>query len=269
MQVKNYLKFLARRVVRGRAGVLRDGAFTVPDWDVYRMDLRDPFARLESQSTEERVVSEALVALNATGILATSRYDHAGYCAMRDAVRDTFDIPWTAISPRVQRLIYAINAIHQPAVMVAAGVFCGNTFISNAGAAVGPGAVYSARALIGLEINPEEAARAQANVRRIDGTGVARIVAEDAVGFCAAFADPIHLLYLDADGDRARGKGIYLEIAEAAWDKMPPGSLLLAHNSVNSAIAMRDYFAFVRDHSNCRASLNVVLDEEGLEISIK
>ena len=36
-------------------------------------------------------------------------------------------------------------------------MFCGNTFISNAGAAVGPGAVYEATALVGLEIDPRKA----------------------------------------------------------------------------------------------------------------
>jgi hypothetical protein len=37
--------------------------------------------------------------------------------------------------------------------MIAAGIFCGNTFISNAGAAVGPGACYTARELVGLEVS--------------------------------------------------------------------------------------------------------------------
>jgi len=46
---------------------------------------------------------------------------------------EQFEVPWTAISPRVQRLIWAINAIRRPANMIAAGVFCGNTFIFNAG----------------------------------------------------------------------------------------------------------------------------------------
>ena len=96
---------------------------------------------------------------------AHTEYDHARMLAHRQAVRDLFDIPWTAITPRMQRLIYAINAIVQPENMIAAGVFCGNTFISNAGAAVGPGACYTAKQLIGVEIRPEEAERAERNVR--------------------------------------------------------------------------------------------------------
>ncbi len=120
--------------------------------------------------------------------------------AHRRAVCELFDIPWTAITPRMQRLLYAINAIVQPQQMIAAGVFCGNTFISNAGAVVGPGACYQAAQLLGVEIVPEEAARAECNVRRIDPTGIARILAADAVPMVAEFSAPIQPLYLDADG---------------------------------------------------------------------
>ena len=84
--------------------------------------------------------------------------------------------------------------------MLAAGVFCGNTFISNAGAAVGPGACYQAKDLVGVEIKPPEAERAERNVRLIDPTGVARVLAADAIDVARDFAGDINLLYLDADG---------------------------------------------------------------------
>ncbi|EXI78870.1 MAG: putative O-methyltransferase [Candidatus Accumulibacter appositus] len=269
MDVLSYARYLARRAVRGSYGSMVGREFQAPDWDIYRMDVKRPFEAIEHPEREIRMVDSALHALQQAGIIGDTRYDHAGYAAMREAVKREFDIPWTAISPRVQRLIYAINAIHRPAVMIAAGVFCGNTFISNAGAAVGPGAGYAARALIGIEIDPEEAQRAERNVRRIDRTQVARIVADDAVEFCATWSDRIDLLYLDADGDRGRGKSIYREILDTAWDKLPAGALMLAHNSVNSATAMRDYLEFVRNPANCGASINLVLDWEGLEVSRK
>jgi hypothetical protein len=50
---------------------------------------------------------------------------------------------------------------------------------------------------------------------------------------------------------------------------MAPGSLLLAHNSINAAEALKDYLAWVRDDRHCRASVNMYLDGEGLEVSIK
>lgn len=269
MDAMKYFRYAGRCLVRGRAGQLIDGEFQVPDWDVYKMDIHRPFEAIESTGKEVRIVGEALSSLVAAGILSSTGYDLMKYQAMRDAVCDVFEIPWTAITPRMQRLIYAINAIRQPAVMIAAGVFCGDTFISNAGAAVGPGAVYAARALIGLEINPAEAERAERNIRRIDHSGLARVEARDAVAFCDSWNDEIDLLYLDADGDGGRGKAIYLDITQKAWAKMPSGALLLAHNSINSAREMKNYLAFVRDRAHCRASVNVVLDSEGLEVSIK
>ena len=239
------------------------------DWETYRMNYGDPHRVLEPLEAEIAVVDEALKLLQEVGILPHASYDHGKMLAHREAVRDLFEIPWTGITPRMQRLLYGINAIVQPQNMIAAGVFCGNTFISNAGAAVGPGACYTARKLIGVEIRPEEARRAERNVRRIDPTGVARIVAADAVGFVREFPDPVSLLYLDADGDKGRGKGIYLDILLAGYDRLAAGSLVLAHNSVNCSAALGEYLDFVRDPAHFSASVNVVVDGEGLEVSAR
>jgi len=239
------------------------------DVDSYRMEYGDPHRQLEPTDREIAVVDEAIAALQQAGVLPHTRYDHEKMLVHRRAVAELFEIPWTAITPRMGRLIYAINAIIQPPNMIAAGVFCGNTFICNAGAAVGPGACYTARELIGVEIKPAEAQRAERNVRRIDPTGVARVVAADAVDFVAAFAEAIHLLYLDADGDEKRGKGIYLDILRAAYDSLPAGAVVLAHNSFNCAERLEGYLAFVRDENNFRAGVNVIFDGEGLEVSVK
>jgi len=241
--------------------------FRSDDWDHYRMDYRNPFKELEPLDSEIRVVGDALAMLESVGILPHTRYDGSKLLAHRRAVAERFDIPWTAITPRMQRLLYAINAIIQPENMIAAGVFCGNTFISNAGAGVGPGACYTAKNLIGVEIRPEEAERAEQNVRKIDPTGVACVIAADAIDVVRDFPEPIQVLYLDADGDRGRGKGIYLEILEACYDRLAPGAVVLAHNSANAADRLRDYTTFVRDPKHFSASVNVVFDVEGLEVS--
>jgi predicted O-methyltransferase YrrM len=243
--------------------------FRAPDWDTYRMDYRDPHRAIEPLEREIAVVDEALAALQEAGIIPHTRYDHDKMLAHRQAVAERFEIPWTAITPRMHRLLYAINAIAKPQVMIAAGVFCGNTFIANAGAAVGPGACYQARELIGVEIKPDEAERAERNVRKVDPSGIARVVVADAVDIVADHAGPIDLLYLDADGDRGRGKGIYLEILQAGLDRMPPGAIVLAHNSANGGEKVTPYLDFVRDPANMRASVNVVVDPEGLEVSVR
>ena len=237
------------------------------DWNEYRMDYAQPHSELEPLDREIAVVDEALRLLEAEGILPDTDYDRAKMLAHRRAIADRFEIPWTAITPRMQRLLYAISAIVQPANLIAAGVFCGNTFISNAGAAVGPGACYTARDLVGVEIDLESAALAERNLRRIDRTGVARIVADDAVDVVQRYSDRIHLMYLDADGTGDQGKGVYLDILRAGYDRMPAGAVVLAHNSVNSAERLAAYLAFVRDPAHFKASVNVVFDIEGLEVS--
>jgi len=120
-----------------------------------------------------------------------------------------------------------------------------------------------------VEIKPDEAERAEQNVRRIDPTGVARVVADDAVHFLANFPEPVDLLYLDADGTDSRGKGVYLDILEQCHRRMPAGGIVLAHNSVNSAERLKLYMAFVRDPANFHESVNVIFDVEGLEVSVK
>ena len=240
--------------------------FRSSDWDTYKMDYGQPHRELEPLENEIAVVQAALEKLREAGVLPHTRYDHAKMLAHRKAVRELFEIPWTAITLRMQRLLYAVNAILQPPNMIAAGIFCGNTFISNAGAAVGPGACYPAKQLIGVEILPEEAARAERNVRRIDPSGVARIVAADAVDVVTQFQEPIQVLYLDADG---RGKEVYLDILKAAYDRLPAGSVVMAHNSVNAAERLAAYLLFVRDPAQMRATVNVIFDGEGLEVSVR
>jgi predicted O-methyltransferase YrrM len=153
--------------------------------------------------------------------------------------------------------------------MVAVGIFCGNTFISNAGAAIGPGAVYHAERLVGLEIKPTEASRARRNVWTIDPAKQAEVLAEDGLPWLEHVSSTLDLLYLDADGAEGRGKSIYLDLLEMGLHALRPGSLVLAHNSVNCASDLGDYLAFVRDAANFRASMNMIVDDQGLEVSLR
>ena len=232
-------------------------------WRDYRMNWKgDPHPTMEDPEREIGVVAGALEVLVQSGVLPGAEYDHERFLAHRRAVRDRFEIPWTGISPRMQRLIYAINAIARPGIMVAAGVFCGNTFISNAGAAIGPGACYEAERLVGIEIDVKEAERAARNVRSIDPEGKAEIVAADAVEWIRDVNGSVDLLYIDANGS-------YLDIIRTAEaGHLRHGSIVLAHNSVNMADAIAPYLRFVRDPSNSRASINMCVDDQGLEVTL-
>jgi predicted O-methyltransferase YrrM len=243
--------------------------YEAKEWKHYTMDWHDPHRQIEPLDQEIEVIDEALNVLVQEGVLAHARYDAAKMLAHRAAVREHFDIPWTAVSPRMQRLLYAINAIAQPRVMVAVGVFCGFTYISNAGAGVGPGACYEPEHLVGIEIRPNEADRARRNVATIDrtGDGVAEIVAADGIAWLRDTKETVDLLYLDADGPAGKGKSIYLDLVQSALHALRLGSLVLAHNSVNAADSMADYLDYVRDRANFTASVNMVVDDQGLEVS--
>ena len=245
------------------------GCHEAADWRQYSMDYHCPHKELEPLEKEIEVVAAALKALRKCAVLPDTSYDHDRMLAHRHRVRDVFEIPWTAISPRVQRFLYAVGAIARPRTMIAAGIFCGNTFISCAGAAVGAGACYRAERLVGVEIDPERAEMARRNLAAVDSDGVTQILCEDAVKTAGEFEGNIDMLYLDADGGPEHGKGIYLDILEAAYDRIPRGGIVLAHNSVNCAKRLQRYLEFVRDPAHMGESVNVILDPEGVEISVK
>lgn len=237
--------------------------YRAPDWQQYRMDWTgDPHPVMEDLHHEISAVDQALQALVDSAILPHGDYDHRKFLMHRQAVRDNFEIPWTGISPRMQRLLYAINAVLKPQIMVAIGIFCGNTFISNAGAAIGPGACYRAQRLVGLEIVPKEAARARRNVATVDGCAQAEILCQDGVEWLSSCDGAIDLLYIDADG-------AYLPIVEQA-DRhgLGHGSVVLAHNSVNFARSLAEYLRFVRDPLHSLESVNVYIDDQGLEVTL-
>jgi predicted O-methyltransferase YrrM len=243
--------------------------YKADDWRQYKMSWYDPHRQIEPLDREIAIVADALGVLVEAGVLAHGQYDHGKMMAHRIAVRERFDIPWTAISPRMQRLIYAINAIAQPQVMVAVGIFCGNTFISNAGAAVGPGRCYTAQRLVGLEIRHREADRARLNVATLDeenGSFPVEILGQDGLAWLLNYEGTIDLLYLDADGPGSSGKSIYHDLLQAALHTLRTGSLVLAHNSVNSAHTMADYLDAVRN-STCFSSVNMIVDDQGLQVS--
>jgi hypothetical protein len=232
------------------------------DWRRYRMDWQgDPHPVMEPLEREIEAVEGTLEFLRARAIIPHTCYPHERFLVYRKAVRKNFDIPWAGTSPRMQRLVYALNAIRQPALMAVVGIFCGDTFFINAGAAVGPGACCRARRLVGIEIDSAEASRACRNVALLDPDGRCEIVAADGSSWLESCADPIDLLYIEADGS-------YYPVIRAATRALRRGSLVLAYNSINLARSMRDYLWFVRSPQYARVSVNVSIDDQGLEVTL-
>jgi hypothetical protein len=43
---------------------------------------------------------------------------------------------------------------------------------------------------------------------------------------------------------------------------------VIAHNSINCALRLSRYLAYVRKRTNMRASVNVMIDDQGIEVSV-
>jgi len=251
------------------------------NWQAHVMGIHSgnsAFHVFEEDEKEISVIDKALQELANFGILQDTSYDYSKFTALREAIKNSensFEIPWTGISPRMQRLIYAINAINKPQAVVCAGIFCGYTFICNIGAAIGPGACYQAKHLYGFEILEKEAERARKNIGTFDVNKESSILSSDIVEWFSSSKTPIDLLYIDAkpvDWDkswrRAEESSEYYKIVKGAMQNLAKGSLIVAHNSMNAADYLSDYLEFVRSPDNFSASVNLAIDDSGLEVTL-
>lgn len=227
-----------------------------------RVDLDDEAGR----------VAEALDELHARGILPHTDYDGAAFERLRAAVKAQFEVPWTSITPVMERLLYALPAILQPRCLCCCGIFAGNTLIWNVGAATGPGAVYDGATVVGCEVVPEHVDQARRNLAAIGAP--CDIRCQDGHETVASLG-PIDYLYLDANGpndhpdERRRGKRIYTTLLEAAEPYLAPGALIVAHDTVPDWFARSAscYFALCRDRTRFRHSVEVRIDEMGVEVT--
>ncbi len=84
----------------------------------------------------------------------------------------------------------------------------------------------------------------------------------DGAEWIAAHRGTIDLLYIDADG-------AYLpSVQAAARGALRRGSLVLAHNSVNMAHSLARYLQYVRNPSRSLESVNMFIDDQGLEVTL-
>lgn len=226
---------------------------------------------------EAESIDKAVAQMRELGVLmGPGECNHTSFEALRSAVRKHFKIPWTSITPSMERMLYSISAVNQPRNIIAIGIFCGNTLIWNIGAACGPGRCYSAGRLVGVEIESKSAALARANLEKIGVLDSVELLDEDGHETLERADYPIDLLYLDANGalpgtTGPNTKKIYLTLLQQAYDKMPQGSLVVAHDTVPEWFvrSASEYLDFVRDPAHFRESVSVEPDKVGIEVSVK
>lgn len=235
--------------------------------------------RLDLQNTglsEAKVTDLGLAEMRKLGMLPEDgRCDHDAFEKWRAAVKAHFEVPWTSITPPMERLLYGITCAKRPRSIVAIGTFCGNTLAWVVGPACEPGKCYSAERLVGLDVDEKAVATARRNYAALPPHNV-ELLLEDGHAYLDRTDFPIDLLYLDAHGplpgtDGPRTKLIYLTLLERAYDRIPEGGLVVAHDTTPEYFIRQaqQYLEYVRDKSRFRESISLEPDSEGLEVSMK
>ncbi|MBW7995075.1 MAG: O-methyltransferase [Candidatus Glassbacteria bacterium] len=93
-----------------------------------------------------------------------------------------------------------------------------------------------------LEIDPNKVKLAGENFAKAGVSELITIVEGDALAELPKLTGEFDLVFLDA------AKGQYKGYLDAVWDRIPSGGIIVAHNAIQMADAMRDYLDFVQNH---------------------
>jgi len=115
-----------------------------------------------------------------------------------------------------------------------------------------------------VEIQPDRAARAREHLAEAGLARRVRFHIGDAHTILPGLPGPFDLAYLDADKD---GQVDYFK--KLYPDKLPPGSLLIAHNAILRADAMKDYLDLVTKHPALDTLIVRAVPEDGFAVSYR
>jgi predicted O-methyltransferase YrrM len=223
------------------------------------------------QYAEVEISTATLALLKQIGVIdAGATYSLEAFEKLRQEVRAHFEIPDTAFSPVMERLLYLLASVKRPKRILGIGVFCGYTLVWTAGASCNGGKVYQADKVYGIDIDVEAIGVAKQNFSRLAESDHVELVAEDGRVTADRLAGPFDCLYLDADSHE-NGKGIYLELLQTLYPKLSKGGWVLAHDTTLPAFRrqLEGYLDFVRDRAKFSESISFDVDLFGLELSIK
>lgn len=226
--------------------------------------------RLGRSPLEEEIVDAALEMLVSLRLVPSDVvYDKEAFGKFRGEVKRTFRGSWTTITPVMERLMYMLTAVKKPRRLVELGSFWGNTLAWFAGPCIGRDTEFEAEKIYGVEINPEMAELARKNFAGLANCEAVELVGEDAATALERIDGPIDFLYLEAKDDD--NKSGYLEFLRQAYDKLPRGAWVIAHDTTayDHQEDLQQYLTWVRDKLNFSESISFDVDRYGLELSIK
>jgi len=230
----------------------------------------DFLARL-SRTAEVETVRSILAWLKRKEIVPQdAAYNEEAFDELRREVKKKFSIPGSSITPVMERLLYALSSVQRPRRVIGLGTYCGNALAWIVGPSCGPGKVYEAEKVYGIDIDADASERARENLSKLAHTDHIELIAEDALKAVERLEGKFDYVYLDVES-KDLGKGLYLELVERLYDKVEAGGWVLAHDTVVPSFAgqLEQYLAFVRDGQNFCKSISFDVDPFGLELSIK
>jgi predicted O-methyltransferase YrrM len=231
---------------------------------------RDFLSRLGYTAAEEETVDCALALLKENRLVpASGSYDKASCERHRREVREKFSGAWTSLSPTMERLIYMLTSVRQPAHLLELGSFWGYTLAWFAGPCLGSYPAVPAERIIGIDIDAAATAQARENFTGLVGAHNVTLIAEDARTALERIPGPFDFVYLEAKLDD--GEGLYLPLLKQIYDRIPVGGWVIAHDNLDLDCAdeMAVYLPYVRDGAHFCQSIAFEVDRCGLELSIK
>lgn len=128
---------------------------------------------------------------------------------------------------------------------------------------IGLGLEATGGSLTTIEISPEKAKEARANLAAAGLSDRVRVVEGDGHKVVRELEGPFDFVFLDAD------MGNDLDYLQALLPKLSPGGLLLRHNAIRYASTMKDFLEAVRRHPELdTVTLSLTMDD-GFSVSYR
>ncbi len=220
---------------------------------------------------EVKTVNTILELLKSKGFISeTASYNKELFEQFRKDIKLKFKVPWTSITPVMERLLYMLSSVKKPEIIFAAGIYCGNTLAWNVGPGFGKYQSYIFNKAFGIEIEQQSIEIAKSNFKKLQNSDNIELICDDALKIAERLDENIDYIYLDADCEKT-GKRIYLDILKILYPKLKKDGWVLAHDSTEWCFEedLREYKAFVRNKTNFNESFCFDIDSYGLELSIK
>jgi len=223
------------------------------------------------RTAEIEIVDSILEFLKINELISRNQtYNKEQFSRLRKEIHDKFEIPWTSITPVMERLLFMLSSVKEPESMFAAGIFCGNTFIWNSAPVMLRSDSERLIRMIGVDIDKQAIDLAKKNFNSLSLENTVDLYCEDALVTAEKIDHELDYVYLDAD-DKEKGKKIYLDILKILYPKLKKGGWVLAHDSNQWSFRpdFAIYKSYVRDKQNFQESISFDVDPYGLELSIK